>query len=322
MTDQHIDALHRGAEALVFDIQHLSVKDGPGIRTSIFFKGCPLRCVWCHNPESYIAKKQLSFQPTLCVGCLECTKVCPTGAQGSPLIDGVQLHTVDHQKCIACGKCLEVCCYDALSIIGKTYTQDALFEELRSDLSYYQITTADGARGGVTLSGGEPMQQFEFVCSFLKRLHEAGIHTCMETCGQAPTERYMEIAPYVDLFLFDCKATDSEKHRQFTGVGNELIQKNLHMLSENGAKIVLRLPMIPGVNDDDAHLAAIVKLLNTCKGIDHAEVMAYHTLGLSKCENIGTEARLTGIQPAAPEQKQEWLERLRSFGAQKPVMIG
>ena len=166
------------------------------------------------------------------------------------------------------------------------------------------------------------MQQFEFVCSFLKRLHEAGIHTCMETCGQAPTERYMEIAPYVDLFLFDCKATDSEKHRQFTGVGNELIQKNLHMLSKNGAKIVLRLPMIPGVNDDDAHLAAIVKLLNTCKGIDHAEVMAYHTLGLSKCENIGTEARLTGIQPAAPEQKQEWLERLRSFGAQKPVMIG
>ena len=322
MTDQHIDALHRGAEALVFDIQHLSVKDGPGIRTSIFFKGCPLRCVWCHNPESYIAKKQLSFQPTLCVGCLECTKVCPTGAQGSQLIDGVQLHTVDHQKCIACGKCLEVCCYDALSIIGKTYTQDALFEELRSDLSYYQITTADGARGGVTLSGGEPMQQFEFVCNFLKRLHEAGIHTCMETCGQAPTERYMEIAPNVDLFLLDCTATDSEKHRQFTGVGTELIQKNLHMLSENGAKIVLRLPMIPGVNDDDAHLAAIVKLLNTCKGIDHAEVMAYHTLGLSKCENIGTEARLTGIQPAAPEQKQEWLERLRSFGAQKPVMIG
>ena len=126
---------------------------GPASVPRFFSRGCPLRCVWCHNPESYIAKKAALLPAHALRGVSECTKVCPTGAQGSQLIDGVQLHTVDHQKCIACGKCLEVCCYDALSIIGKTYTQDALFEELRSDLSYYQITTADGARGGVTLSG-------------------------------------------------------------------------------------------------------------------------------------------------------------------------
>lgn len=320
MKDQHTDRQQQ--TATIFDIQHLAVRDGPGIRTSVFFKGCPLRCIWCHNPESHSTKSQLSFQASLCVGCMECVKVCPNGVHQRVVVDGRAVHAVDHQKCIGCGKCLEVCCYDALSLIGKAYTVEEVLQQIRIDLPYYAVPDQNGAHGGVTVSGGEPMAQFAFLKLLLQRLHEMGIHVSMETCGFAETERYLEILPYVDLFLYDYKATDPEKHRHFTGVDNELILKNLKALSDAGAKIVLRLPLVPGVNDDEGHLRGIAQVINAYPGIEHAEVMGYHTLGLSKSDAIGEAPLLSDVDAADEQQKQDWVDRILGFGAKKPVLIG
>ena len=322
MKDQHTKQRSGQDTAVVFDIQHLAVRDGPGIRTSVFFKGCPLRCIWCHNPESHSTKSQLSFQASLCVGCMECVRVCPVGVHQRVVVDGSAVHAVDHSRCIGCGKCLEVCCYDALSLIGKSYTVDQVLAQIKMDLPYYAIPDQNGEFGGVTLTGGEPMAQFEFLGHLLKRLHELGIHVAMETCGFAETERYLALLPYVDLFLYDYKATDPEKHTRFTGVGNQLILQNLRALSDAGARIVLRLPLVPGVNDDDAHLRGIAAVINSHAGIEHAEVMGYHTLGLSKSDAIGEAPLLADVEAADAQKIQSWVDKIVEFGAKKPVLIG
>lgn len=301
--------------AILFDVQHMCLQDGPGVRTGLFFKGCPLRCQWCHNPESYEMGVQLLFNASRCVGCGECAAACPNGAQ----ISNGKGRRIDRERCAACGLCVERCCYNALSLVGRRYTVDELWAEVEGDRPYFGKADAEGDSGGVTLTGGEPMLQFPFVKAFLERRGDT--HVCMETSGFAPTEHYLAILPMVDLFLMDYKATNPETHRRLCGQDNFLIRKNLDMLCEAGARLVLRLPLIPGVNDDREHMEGIAALLSRYPAILRGEIMAYHRMGVGKNGQLGMEPALVDQPNASDGQKREWLDALHGLGA-KRVVIG
>lgn len=305
--------------AMIFDIQHLCLNDGPGVRTCIFFKGCPLRCKWCHNPESYISKPQLSYNNMLCTGCLCCAEVCPTGACSKVKHEGKWVLSVDNKLCTGCGKCLEVCCYDALALVGRKYTVEEVMEQIRIDIPYYDVMKDSSKRGGITLTGGEPMQQVDFIEKLLDNTGD--IHVAMETSGYAKPEQFERIAPRINLFLFDYKATNSVDHKRFSGVDNDLILSNLDLLYNMGAEIILRLPLIPGVNDTFDHFAGIAALLKKYPRIHHAEIMAYHNLGISKAEKMGMEQSEINIKSAGIDIKDKWLGELNALGA-KNIKIG
>ena len=305
-------------QGILFDIQRLSLMDGPGIRTSLFFKGCPLRCLWCHNPESFSMGVQLQYSGRLCVGCGACEPVCAQGVHTFSQKDGTLWHGVDFDKCVGCGNCMKVCCYDALKLLGSRYTVAVLLSLVEGDRPYFLRRDANGQTGGITLTGGEPMMQFPFVKAFLQQ--KGNLHVCMETCGFAPTEHYREILPMVDLFLFDYKASDPNRHKELCGQDNHLIMKNLSFLYEHGARIILRLPMIPGVNDDDGHIQAAAALLKAYPGIEHGEIMAYHRLGVGKTTGLGMMRMPVDLPNASKEQKDAWLHKFRELGAGNVIL--
>jgi pyruvate formate lyase activating enzyme len=294
--------------ALVFDIQRLSLDDGPGIRTSIFFQGCPLSCLWCHNPESRAAEPRLAFTKALCRTCAACVVVCPQGAHRFEVRGDVIHHLVDHEACERCGACVDVCCHDALALPGRLYTVDELVREIETDRPYYHI----GEGGGITLTGGEPMQHPGFIASLLERLE--GIHVCVETCGHAPSESFLMVASRVDLFLFDYKATEPGRHRRLCGVDNALILANLDLLCALGRRVALRLPLIPGVNDDEAHLRGIAALVERLPAIEYVQVMPYHDLGAGKQERFGLTSPMLRRPSASAEQKASWHAQLVALG--------
>ncbi len=308
---QHIE----GKKAMLFDIQRFSVQDGPGIRTNLFFKGCPLRCIWCHNPESYRMEKQLSFLSKACTGCGSCAAVCPYGANALIRTDEGALLCMDHERCAACGECLKVCCYDARTMVGYEMTAKELADQVEMDRAYYAVRGAEGECGGITLTGGEPMLQAAFLHEFLDLLQ--GVHVCMETSGYAGQRDFAGLLPKIDLFLFDYKATDPEKHRRLCGVGNEKIRDNLEYLCREKADVILRLPLIPGINDDEEHLREIAALINRHPNIRYGEIMPYHTLGVAKAEQIGCDRPVVSHENATEEKKQEWLSLLRGYGAER-----
>ncbi len=303
-----------GLTAVIYDIQRLSLNDGPGIRTTVFLKGCPLRCAWCHNPESWEREPRLAYTESLCRMCGECVRVCPTGAHAlapSPDAGGDGLHRIDRDKCDACGKCVRACPHDALSLCGREYTVPELYEALKPDLPYFGI----GEGGGVTFSGGEPMARVEFLLEFLRR--KGSLHVCLETSGQAPAEDFRRISPMVDLFLFDYKATGAERHRALCGEGNELILANLRLLCRSGARVLLRLPLVPGLNDQEEHLRAVAALLDELPDLEGAQILPYHALGAGKEARFGLEGRTLRLPSASAEQGEAWLKALESYGARK-----
>lgn len=264
----------------IFDIQRFSIHDGPGIRTNVFLKGCPLRCKWCHNPEGLKTHPDLSYNAEKCIGCGACAAVCPHGCH---TIDG-QGHRFDRSRCVVCGKCCEVCYTDALERLGREATVQEVLDEVLKDRPFYETSG-----GGMTLSGGEPLYQPRFAVALLAGAKEAGLHTCIETSGFCPEETLRSVMDDVDIFLFDIKETDPVRHEAFTGVSNKIILRNLHLLEEAGKSIVLRCPVIPGFNARDEHFRQVALLASSLRHVLRVELEPYHPLGISKSERLGRE---------------------------------
>lgn len=297
----------RGSRAVVYDIQRMSLNDGPGIRTTVFLKGCPLSCAWCHNPESWDPEPQLAYTEALCRRCGACGRVCPAGVHTFPDAGGGTEHRLDWSACAVVGSCVAACPYGALELCGREYSVQELLDALATDLPYYAV----GEGGGVTLSGGEPMASFPFVEEFLER--KGSLHVCVETCGHAPQEQFRRIAPMVDLFLYDLKASSPEKHRSLCGVDNSLILDNLRLLCGAGAEVLVRLPLVPGVNDDEEHLAAVAALLRELPAIRGAQIMPYHRLGSGKEGRFGMAGRTMDLPNAGPGHIRSWLETFEAL---------
>ena len=285
----------------VFNIQKFSINDGPGIRTTVFLKGCPLRCIWCHNPESNEAHPELFYDPRKCIGCLGCASVCPKGCHFK---DG-EMHVFDRTNCIRCGACAEVCPTESLEMTGSEKTVADVMAEVMKDKIFY-----DNSGGGLTVSGGEPLMQFDFTLALFKAAKEAGLHTCIETCGFAPKERLALLAPYIDIFLFDYKETDSALHKEFTGVPNETILENLFYLDSLGSKIILRCPIIPTKNNRPDHFTGIAETANRLKNILEIHIEPYHALGSGKASSLGKEYPLENLSMPDEETVLTWIDTI------------
>lgn len=292
----------------IFDVQRCSVHDGPGIRTTVFLKGCPLHCSWCHNPESITSNKLISFLPDKCIGCGYCFEVCPNKAHA--MVDN--RHVLDREKCAACGLCTKKCYSGALEIAGREVGVEEVLGEALRDRPFY-----DSSGGGITLSGGEPLLQVAFCEELLRKAKEAGLHCCVETSGYCDYERLNRIAPFVNLFLYDWKETDPQRHIKSCGVGNEKILANLRVLHDAGRKILLRCPIIPGVNDREDHFAGIAALAKSLPNLTGVELLAYHRLGDSKIGRFGLDAlERVETESPSPEAMQEWICEMKRFGVQ------
>jgi pyruvate formate lyase activating enzyme len=275
---------------MVFDIQKYSMHDGPGVRTLVFLKGCPLRCKWCSNPESISPQYQVMCLAEQCVSCGWCIDACPAGVHIMAAVgNGPPQHQIDRAAtCVGCGVCAGSCSGKALRIAGKEMTVDEVISVVMEDQFFY-LTSG----GGMTLGGGEPTFQPAFAGAILRQVRLNGVHTAMETCGQSTWEVYQELAPCTDLFLYDLKLMDADLHRMHTGVGNERILDNLTRLLELGANVLVRIPLVPGVNDDlkslSEALSWLEKASKTATGLKAVEVLPYHRLGQSKYRQLDEE---------------------------------
>ena len=262
----------------ISDYKRMSVHDGPGIRTTLFLKGCPLRCLWCHNPENLRMEKTLSYTKKLCVGCGYCASVCDRGVHR---VENGE-HTLAYDACTGCGKCVAECYTGALKLFGQEMDAEEAAEKLLEDHRFYE-----SSGGGVTFSGGEPLMQPLFLAAVMRILKQHEVHIAVDTCGEAPWEAFARILPYTDLFLYDVKHIDSGLHKKATGVGNERILENLRRLSALGAQFEIRTPVIPGYNDSPEVLGAIGSLLSSLDGVRVWRLLPYHSMGKAKYEAIG-----------------------------------
>ena len=285
---------------LLMDVKRFAVHDGPGVRTTLFLKGCPLRCVWCHNPEGISPRPQTACYAHKCIGCGECARVCPTGAQRMDASGG---HIFDREKCVACGACEEACLGEAMKLFGRTVTVDKAEAIALEDRAFYAHSG-----GGVTVSGGEPLLQADFVRALFERLKNQGIHTAIDTCGNVAWAAFEKALPVSDMFLFDVKHIDSDAHRALTGAGNERILDNLRRLSDAGARIEIRMPLVPGANDGADVLERIGALLGSLN-VEAMRVLPYHSLARSKYAALG----LPDTMPDAPSPDDEQIARAVSI---------
>ncbi len=263
---------------LAFNLQQFSTEDGPGIRTTVFMKGCPLRCAWCHNPEGLRPGPDLMWYDVRCVGARECLKACAENALAlTP--QGMQ---IDRARCTLCGKCADACPAAALEVIGKEWTPDALMEQLLKDKVFYETSG-----GGITFSGGEPMQQVDFLCEVLPRCQDAGLRVTLDTCGAVAWERYARVLPFVDLVLLDLKIMDAARHQAATGVSNEIILDNARRIADAGKTMWIRTPVIPGYTDDRANIEAIARFIrDALPTVERWDLLAYTNLGKPKYHRL------------------------------------
>ena len=260
---------------LVTELQRFCMHDGPGIRTTVFLKGCPLRCAWCHNPETQETGAELLYYSDRCIGCMTCAEVCPRGVH-----TGTDTHRIDRARCISCFSCADACPPRALERCGREMTAEEILTEIDKDRAFY------GSAGGVTLSGGEPLLQAGSA-RLLSLCKARGLHTAVETCGMVSREILLAALPHTDLFLWDLKDTDSARHRQYTGAPNEKILENLSEIGRRGARIRLRCILVHGINTDRAHYRRVAEIASEIKNLDGVEWIPYHAYGGTKAVFLG-----------------------------------
>ena len=290
---------------LVFDIRKYSVHDGPGIRTTVFLKGCPLTCWWCHNPESQSPHPEPVLRPILCIQCGDCLEVCAQGAIGGT----ADRLTWDAQRCVRCGDCAAVCVSGAREMAGYEMSVPAVLAELERDRLFYEES-----RGGVTFSGGEPLLQSRFLSEALRACRDLELHTAVDTSGFAAWEVFERILPVTDLFLYDLKHTDPELHLRYTGVPYEPILRNLERLAERGKPVWLRVPVVPGVNDDELNMKRVGELAARLANVQQVNLLPYHASAAGKYERMGRPYRLAGTKSPFDERMAVLAGDLRKFG--------
>ncbi|MBP2650374.1 MAG: PflA [Firmicutes bacterium] len=294
-------------KAPVFHIIHGSFVDGFGIRTTVFLKGCPLKCIWCCNPEGQAFNPELKVTAGKCNGCGNCVEVCPVGAIKVTMEPEVNL-IIDRKLCTNCMECLDVCYTGALEKFGENYTVDELFAVLKKDELFYA-----SSGGGVTIGGGEATWYPEFTLELVRKCKENYIHTAIDTCGYVTSSDGIKALEEADLLLFDVKGINDQKHLKNTGVSNQIILKNLKHLAAMGKAIIIRVPVIPGYNDAEEELRAIAELLSSLKSVRRVDIMAVHEYGKVKYEQLGKEY-LLNVQPI-PQERQEKIKALfESYG--------
>ena len=296
---------------VVFDIKRYAIHDGPGIRTTVFLKGCPLACRWCHNPESQSAAAEMIFRAGRCIRCGACVASCERGA----IVWSDAGPATERAVCVACGACAIVCYAEARERVGREMSVEETMVEIGRDRPFYEESG-----GGATFSGGEPLAQPEFLGALLAACRAAGIHTALDTCGYAPWEVIDRVRRDVDLFLYDLKLLDDARHRELTGVSNRLILENLRRLSELGHAIVLRVPIIPGVNDDPETLDEIGAFATSLPRLDEIALLPYNRMGIDKYARLDRPYRLSGVAPLSDEAMSAIARRLSAFGL--PVRVG
>jgi pyruvate formate lyase activating enzyme len=298
------------ATGVVFNVMRFALHDGPGIRTTVFFKGCPLDCWWCHNPESQKLRPEPVYFEERCRHCNGCVEVCPHGAV--TVHDGVL--STDTRLCTRCGTCVERCAADAREICGRVVTVRELLAEIDRDVIFF-----DDSGGGVTLSGGEPLAQPEFASALLKACRERRINTAIETCGYAHPEVFQRVTADADLVLFDLKTLDPAAHKQYTGVHHEAILRNLASLAASGRKAVVRIPVVPGVNDTEGDAREFARYLSGL-GMRCVNLLPYHGMGAEKYRRLGISRRLEDRPDAPREAVERFAGPLRDAGLE--IRIG
>ena len=282
---------------MVFDIQRYSVHDGPGIRTTVFLKGCNLRCFWCHNPESWRTGADLLFYPVKCIGCGKCLAVCPLGCHS---VAGGGERRIDRAKCTRCGACAKRCYAGALTLSGRERTVEDVMKSVRADAAFYK-----NSGGGMTISGGEPLLQPEFTLALLRAAKGEGIHTALDTAGHVDFALFQRALPHTDLLLFDCKCMDDTIHKDVTGVGNGRILENLRRLGQGSTPVWVRVPVVPGVNDTEQNMLALRAFLSGLPAVKRLDLLTYHNLGAGKHGNLGGEYAYKELKAPPKERLEE-----------------
>lgn len=297
-------------KGIVMNIQKYSVHDGPGIRTTIFLKGCPLSCWWCHNPESQNFNFELMFFNDRCVGCGNCKDKCEQGAIN--IKNGVV--TTEDSKCILCGKCTDFCINESRNLVGKEFSAKELLKEIKKDEIFYEESG-----GGVTFSGGEPLLQIDFLEEMLRLCKEQGIHTTVDTSGYSDFKNFKRILDYTDLFLYDIKHLDDNMHKKYIGVSNELIKENLIKLSELNANIFARIPIIKGINNDEKNIDETIEFLREIN-LEQINLLPYHKMGMEKYERIFKEYKLSGNEKPSKKNIDDLLLKFQQLNTK--IKIG
>lgn len=305
-------ATHTELKARVFNIQRYCIHDGPGIRATVFLKGCPLACWWCANPESQGRDAELGFIPSRCEGCGKCVEVC---APGALVLKEDRIPILNREDCDACGACVPVCFPEALALYGKEMSVGEVFAEVRKDAAYYRTSG-----GGVTLSGGEPLLYPLFIQALFKLCRESQVGTAIETAGYCNPRHLREVLPLTDTLLFDLKHMDSAQHERVTGMPNALILSNARLAAASGTDVRFRMPLIPGINDSQDNIEATACFLRELGEVTNSiELLPYHRMGVGKYEAIGLPYRLQGVEPLEPQQVEAARAMFEAFGTRCSV---
>jgi len=297
---------------LISHVQKYSTRDGPGIRDTVFFKGCPLGCLWCSNPELIRPRPDVLYDRNLCEQCGTCISACP---QGALAFDDDHRVVVDRQACRASGECVSACPEGALEMVGREIGVDALVTELLKDSVFYETSG-----GGVTFSGGEPLYQSGFVRQVAEKLKESGIHTALDTCGDVSWHRFEEVLDVIDLVLYDMKVADRDAHTQLTGRDNDFILANARMLAMQGKPMHIRLVVVPGLNDSRDELSARMEIVNEFSTVEQVDLLPYHRYGVGKYERLGLDYPLVEVEEHTTEEVEVMRQYLERFGI--PVTVG